>query len=101
MEKKQRGNPNWVKGRSGNPVGRKPGKTPIEELIGALNRKGVREKMGWLDRVVEMAWDDGRVMSAVLKKIIADKQAIDHTLQGDLIIKLVQFAEKNGNNPSK
>lgn len=91
----------WKKGESGNPAGRKPGKTPAEKLIAALNKFGKKRGQKWLDRVAEMAWDDGRVMVAVLKKIIADKQHIDAEMKGDLIVNLVKFAKKDGDNTTE
>jgi len=93
MEKK-RGNPAWVKGVCQNPKGRpKVNESLGEVLLGHLERKAKKEGYAhWLDRVVELAWNDRVMMAAVLKKVIPDKTQADVNVKGNLIVEVVKFA---------
>ena len=66
----------WEKGKSGNPKGRPKGRQ--NKHLVALHKaiKEVEEEKGeklW-KRVVKMAWNDAKLMTAILKKILPDVQ---------------------------
>jgi hypothetical protein len=86
----------WTKGQSGNPKGRKPGKTPTQSLIDELEAKAKREGLGknWLRHVVELAWTDSKLLAALLKKLIADKSEMDVTLKADLAQAIIEAQKR-------
>ena len=69
----------FQKGKSGNPKGRpKAGEQFGDILITYLDKKAKKENYNhWLERVVEMAWKDEKMMAAVLKKVMPDKVSAD------------------------
>lgn len=91
----QRGNPNWKKGKSGNPKGKPKGSknytTLLEEAV-----KRIEDKKGrnLFDHMIERAFISDRVLIAVAKKFIPDKSSaeIDQRTDGTLIVK---FKENN------
>lgn len=69
----------WVKGQSGNPNGRAKGsknkwRTRLDEAIAYVETK---KNKRILHRAVEMAYDDPKVMVAVLKKILPDMRYVE------------------------
>jgi len=69
----KRGNPKWEKGKSGNPGGRKKGKSFNAELREALDKKakkeGFKRAADWL---VSKATTDNKLMSKLLDKAYSD-----------------------------
>ena len=78
------GNPGWKKGQSGNPKGRPKAGEQFGDLLSTYMMKKARKEgdKHWLEHVVEMAWNDSRLMTAVLKKLIPDKVTAD--IQGKI-----------------
>lgn len=69
----------WVKGVSGNPKGKTVGATnkwrrKLDEAIAIIENK---KKQHLLHRAIEMAYEDPRVMVAVLKKILPDMRYVE------------------------
>ena len=67
----KRGNPSWVKGVSGNPAGGP--KSPYRiELEKALILVAKKKKKGFIQHLVERAFEDDAVAVAISKKILPD-----------------------------
>lgn len=62
----------WVKGQSGNPVGR-PRKPEIELFREALEQVEAQKGRTLLLHAVERAFQDDNVLTALLKKLLPDK----------------------------
>lgn len=92
---KGKGNPEWKKGKSANPKGRpKSGEAFGDILVAYLAKKATKEGYEhWLERVVELAWSDPKMMSAVMKKVMPDKVAAD--IQGKIEVSWIG----EGGNP--
>ena len=71
------GNPNWKKGQSGNPDGRPKGTTRTNLLMDAIAQVEKRKKKKFLLHAIEQAYEDPKIMVAILKKIIPDLKAIE------------------------
>jgi hypothetical protein len=65
------GNPNWVKGKSGNPHGR-PESPEKCELRLALDKAKKENKRGLIEHCVQMAYKDSQMAIAIMKKILPD-----------------------------
>ena len=76
------GNPNWKKGVSANPTGRPKGTTRTNLLMDAIAKvEKQKGKKKFLIHAIEQAYDDPKVLIAILKKIIPDLKAIEITGQ--------------------
>ncbi len=69
----------WKKGQSGNPKGRKKGsknkyRRGLDEAIAAVE---TAKGKALLQQAVEMAYEDPRMMAAILKKILPDMRHIE------------------------
>src|SRR5581483_11712457 len=75
LDRKPKGNPNWVKGKSGNPSGRTAGVKSLKTLLkvattlGGLKRHPVEELVRIADRAELSSLDGGKELAA---KIWAD-----------------------------
>lgn len=74
----KRGNPNWIKGQTGNPNGRpKTGVAELEQLRAAIKRVSKKEGKDLFTHFVERAYENDGVLAALMKKIIADMKHIE------------------------
>ena len=87
------GNPNWKKGVSANPKGRPKGTTRTNLLMDAIAKVEKRKKKKFLLHAIEQAYDDPKVLIAILKKIIPDLKAIEITGQEGGTIKITVSKE--------
>lgn len=83
------GNPNWVKGVSGNPAGRvkNPMTTLVAESIARIEKKRqeLKEKgelpdgelVSFVDNFVEMGYSNPQIMIAVMRKLAPDLKQLD------------------------
>lgn len=62
----------WKKGQSGNPGGRKKGKTLNALLLEAFNRAAKKERTTLADLLVNKALEDTKLLSKLLDKVISD-----------------------------
>lgn len=81
MRYKKAGNPNWTKGKGGNPGGRPKGsknKFSIADLVKALNRaKEKNNGVSLLDHVCENAYKDNHLAVCILKKMLPDLKQVE------------------------
>lgn len=76
------GNPNWVKGVSGNPKGRPPGgHAELEGLRKAVKRVEKKTSKKLYDHFIERAYENDAVLIALCKKFIPDLKQIDGTIE--------------------
>ena len=95
------GNPNWVKGKSGNPNGRpKAGISEIEQLREAIKVVSTKKRKGLFQHFVEQAYEDSGVLAALMRKVLPDMKAIDLggqftiVLNHDPVVKGVKCSKK-------
>ena len=81
----KRGNPAWTKGNSGNTAGR-PRNAAAEELREAIKKVEKRKRKKLFTHFVERAYENDKVLIALMKKVIPDKK--EYELIGDLIINI-------------
>ena len=68
----KRGNPNWKKGVTGNPLGA-PRKPEIEMVRLAIEETAVERKKTLWKHLIEQCYVDSQVLIAVAKKFMPDK----------------------------
>ena len=74
------GNPNWVKGVSGNPKGRPPtAKSELDRLRDAVKLVEVEKGITLYAHFVRQAFEDNAVLVALAKKLVPDLKQIDGT----------------------
>ena len=73
-------------GNSANLAG-KNGYTAIKQLLTALENRGIKKKESFWDMVAKKVWENPQVLIAVLKKIIPDRQTLEHGLTEHLLEK--------------
>jgi len=71
VEKRKRGNPNWEKGTSGNPLGR-PKNPEIQLLRDALEMAKKEKGINLLNNIVLRAYESDTLAIAILRKLIPD-----------------------------
>lgn len=74
----------FVKGKSGNPAGRKKGKNAMDELRAAIKTEEKKHKRTLMQQFVARAYEDSSVMVALMRKILPDKKIQDVNLSGDV-----------------
>lgn len=68
----------WKKGQSGNPGGRRKGRTPaIEMLEAAIKAESAKRKKSLYQHMVERAFEDDTVLVALCRKFLPDLKSID------------------------
>jgi len=80
----QAGNPNWVKGKSGNPTGRPTGSTgrfSVKALHEALAKVEAEKGESFLENVIRRAYTEDSVAIALLRKLLPDLKQIAATLE--------------------
>jgi len=71
----------FQKGQSGNPKGRGKGvtnKVSVDRLLHEVHKVGLKKGKPLLQHFVERAYEDDRVLVAVIRKLVADKS--DHSV---------------------
>ena len=84
----KRGNPNWVKGKSGNPTGPKPG-LYRQLLHKALAADKLKHKKHLLEYAVDKARTDATVLNAILKKVLPDLKSIEAKIDSESPFRLI------------
>lgn len=70
----------FIKGQSGNPKGRpKKGESHMCYLEDALQKVSEKEKKPFWQHVIEQAYQDNRVLVAVMNKLIPNLEKSDQT----------------------
>lgn len=97
---KKRGNPNWVKGKSGNPTGPKPGlyRQLLHKALAADKKK---HKKHLLEYAVEKARTDTTVLNAILKKVLPDLKSIEAKLDTESPFRLILEYASTGASDTK
>ena len=77
--KKRRGNPNWVKGQSGNPNGRVANSvTHMGCLEQALRKVSEEKRIPFWEHVMQQAYADNKVLVAVMNKLVPNLEKTDN-----------------------
>lgn len=79
-------NPNgtFAAGTIANPNGR-PAIPAAQRLLNALDKATTKHSQSLFDKFVEMAYDDPRVLIALMKKFVPDLSAMDSTVQAEIL----------------
>ena len=86
----KRGNPNWIKGQSANPEGRKLGTKNYTTLLEeAIKKYETDSGKALFDRLIQRAFVNDNVLLNVVKKFIPDKTSTEITAPGPVTINLV------------
>jgi hypothetical protein len=75
----------WVKGKSGNPSGRRAEKSWKEDLELAIRKARTEKGFNLLEHCVKQAQTDNRMAIELLKKFIPDMKHIDANVKMDMI----------------
>ena len=80
VEKRKRGNPNWVKGApSANPHGRpNKGLAHMECLEHALRKVSAEKRMPFWEHVMQRAYEEDKVLVAVMNKLVPNLEKTDN-----------------------
>lgn len=93
-------NPNWVKGKSGNPKGapRRPEIDLIREAIAETERE--KKKSLW-KHLIEKCYTDENVLIAVAKKFMPDNINLKEEVKRRIIVRCIEEvdAEKDESKP--
>lgn len=90
--------PKFKKGQSGNPAGKPKGANqPMTELLKAIKKiekEEDREKL--MEHFVKRAYEDNKVLVALMKKILPDKKIENLNIggQGNNPIRVIMFGKK-------
>lgn len=60
----------WQKGESGNPAGRHPGRSPIDELLHAVEAEGRRRGLTMWEHLAKLVFKDRVMARAVMDKLV-------------------------------
>lgn len=77
----------FKKGQVANPKGRTKGaknKTQRSELLAAIGRVENKKKKKLFTHAVEQAWEDNKLLAAILKKLVPDQKTMEIDLADDL-----------------
>jgi hypothetical protein len=93
----------FVKGQSGNPAGKPKGAKSVFTICDL--REAIREvekdkQKPFLKHAVERAYEDDRVLIALLSRLVPQSQEEDND-EGDLIERELNFADVPGNGDGK
>ena len=81
-------------GNSANLAG-KNGFTAIRQLLDALHKRGKDQKQDFWDMVAKRVWSNDQVLIAILKKLIPDRQSLEHELPEHLLDKLKEMSNED------
>lgn len=97
----KRGNPNWEKGKSGNPNGRPKGsKNKVTEALKIAIGEVEKEKgKGLFRHFVERGYKNDNVLVALIRKLVADKTQVEGNLEGDVKVK-IELVDNDDNKSS-
>jgi hypothetical protein len=85
---KRKGNPNWVKGVSGNPSGRAAGRmAELEKAMAAAAKKYGGKT--FLTHLCEIAYKDNQVAIAIARKLLPDLKAVDARIIQESPVRLI------------
>lgn len=76
-------NGRFIKGYTGNKRGRTPG-VSYNDFIVALKSVESKRKLKILEHFINRAFDDDKVLIAVMKKLLADKHYVDTEFSGKI-----------------
>jgi len=96
-----RGNPNWLRGNSGNPKGR-PKKAEIDKLRKALEYGEQKFGKDIFYHAIERAFKNDQVLIALLKKLVPDKLegvGFDTKIIFNQIKQIIENANRNNRTP--
>lgn len=88
----KRGNPNWVKGKTGNPNGRpKTGQAELEKLRVAADKVSKEKQKPLYDHFIERCYENDSVLIAFLKKMVPDLKYVEGDLKAGLAEDTMSF----------